>query len=65
MQTVGKELKAILDELDEVTPARAAAEAGVSIATLYNVFNDEPVRTKSLSRVRKALTKLKLKSKTG
>lgn len=59
MKTTGKELKAILDELDDTPPEMVAAEAGVSMGTLYNVFNDKPVRPKSFNKVTKALTRLK------
>jgi len=66
MRTSGKELKAILDELDDTTPEAVAAEAGVSMGTLYNVFNDKPVRAKTLSKVSRALAKLQQqKTKTG
>lgn len=64
MKTSGKDLRALQDELD-VPPAEVAAEAGVSIGTLYNVYADKKVKPTSASRVRNALTKLQLKSKTG
>lgn len=65
MRTTGKELKAILDELDNTPAEVVAAEAGVSMGTLYNVFNDKPVKAKTLSKVSRAIAKLQQKAKTG
>lgn len=64
MKTTGRELKAIQEELG-VAPAAVAAEADVSIATLYNVYAEKRVSANSVSRVKKALTRLRALSKAA
>lgn len=62
MKTSGKELRATQAELG-VTPVEVCAEADVSIATLYNVYAGKRVSANTVNRVRKALSKLRMKSR--
>jgi predicted transcriptional regulator len=64
MKTTGKELRAIQEELG-VTPVEVCAEADVSIATLYNVYAEKRVSANTVNRVKKALSKLRTKSKAA
>lgn len=64
MRTIGKELRAIQEELG-VTPIEVCAEADISIATLYNVYAEKRVSANSVNRVKKALSKLKQKPRSS
>lgn len=58
----GIELKEIAD-LEALKPTEVCSAAGVSINTLYKVYNDKAVSPKSKLRVQEAIKRLAAKVK--
>lgn len=62
MKTLGEELKEAVLDLD-LTPVEACVEVGVSIPTLYSIYNGGPLKERTVNKVKRALERLKQRTR--